>query len=160
MAGFIQNMIWSSVEGFVDAAKKTGGEYAGNALIKVGDTIENSGRSVGGGTSLSHPSNNLPILQTQASLTSPPRHRTSSHRLRLKALRPDIPGVVGVESTTLHRPQAGRQAEQLHARQHQAVRLAGGGKDDRRPHEQRTAWGEEDGWRGEEGRGRCHWHSD
>jgi len=49
MAGFIQNMIWSSVEGFVDAAKKTGGEYAGNALIKVGDTIENSGRSVGGG---------------------------------------------------------------------------------------------------------------
>lgn len=55
MAGFIQNMIWSSVEGFVDAAKKTGGEYAGNALIKVGDTIENSGRSVGGGAFLSHP---------------------------------------------------------------------------------------------------------
>ncbi|OSS44274.1 hypothetical protein B5807_10970 [Epicoccum nigrum] len=49
MAGFIQNMIWSSVEGFVDAAKKTGGEYAGNALIKAGDAIENSGRSVGGG---------------------------------------------------------------------------------------------------------------
>jgi hypothetical protein len=65
MAGFIQNMIWSSVEGFVDAAKKTGGEYAGNALIKVGDTIENSGRSVGGGTSFSHSSHNLPILQTQ-----------------------------------------------------------------------------------------------
>ena len=50
MAGFIQNMIWSSVEGFVDAAKKTGGEYAGNALIKAGDAIENGGRSVGGGT--------------------------------------------------------------------------------------------------------------
>lgn len=49
MAGFIQNMIWSSVEGFVDAAKKTGGEYAGNALIKAGDAIENGGRSVGGG---------------------------------------------------------------------------------------------------------------
>jgi hypothetical protein len=51
MAGFIQNMIWSSVEGFVDAAKKTGGEYAGNALIKAGDAIENGGRSVGGGVS-------------------------------------------------------------------------------------------------------------
>jgi hypothetical protein len=51
MAGFIQNMIWSSVEGFVDAAKKTGGEYAGNALIKAGDAIENGGRSVGGGSS-------------------------------------------------------------------------------------------------------------
>ncbi|KAL1644269.1 hypothetical protein SLS61_008871 [Didymella pomorum] len=49
MAGFIQNMIWSSVEGFVDAAKKTGGEYAGNALIKAGDALENGGRSVGGG---------------------------------------------------------------------------------------------------------------
>lgn len=49
MAGFIQNMLWNSVEGFVDAAKKTGGEYAGNALIKAGDAIENSGRSVGGG---------------------------------------------------------------------------------------------------------------
>lgn len=51
MAGFIQNMIWSSVEGFVDAAKKTGGEYAGNALIKAGDALENGGRSVGGGMS-------------------------------------------------------------------------------------------------------------
>lgn len=50
MAGFIQNMIWNSVGGFVDAAKKTGGEYAGNALIKAGDAIENGGRSVGGGT--------------------------------------------------------------------------------------------------------------
>lgn len=51
MAGFIQNMLWNSVEGFVDAAKKTGGEYAGNALIKAGDAIENGGRSVGGGQS-------------------------------------------------------------------------------------------------------------
>ena len=50
MAGFIQNIIWNSVEGFVDAAKKTGGEYAGNALIKAGDMIEEGGRSVGGGT--------------------------------------------------------------------------------------------------------------
>lgn len=48
MAGFIQNIIWNSVEGFVDAAKKTGGEYAGNALIKAGDMIEGGGRSVGG----------------------------------------------------------------------------------------------------------------
>jgi hypothetical protein len=56
MAGFIQNILWNSVEGFVDAAKKTGGEYAGNALIKAGDLIEDKGRSVGGGTHHIHPS--------------------------------------------------------------------------------------------------------
>jgi hypothetical protein len=47
MAGFIQNLIWNSVEGFVEAGMKTGGEYAGNALIKAGDAIENGGRGVG-----------------------------------------------------------------------------------------------------------------
>lgn len=50
MAGFIQNIIWNSVEGFVEAGKKSAGEYAGNALIKAGDMIENGGRSVGNGT--------------------------------------------------------------------------------------------------------------
>jgi hypothetical protein len=47
MAGFIQNLIWNSVEGFVEAGMRTGGEYAGNALIKAGDAIENGGRGVG-----------------------------------------------------------------------------------------------------------------
>ncbi|KAF2134529.1 hypothetical protein P153DRAFT_402266 [Dothidotthia symphoricarpi CBS 119687] len=49
MAGFIQNIIWNSVEGFVEAGKRSAGEYAGNALIKVGDVVENTGRSVGTG---------------------------------------------------------------------------------------------------------------
>ncbi|PVI02198.1 hypothetical protein DM02DRAFT_613162 [Periconia macrospinosa] len=49
MTGFIQNMIWNSVEGFVEAGKRTAGGYAGDALIKVGDAIENGGRSVGTG---------------------------------------------------------------------------------------------------------------
>jgi len=49
MTGFISNIIWNSVEGFVDAGKRTAGEYGGNALIKAGDMIENSGRSVGNG---------------------------------------------------------------------------------------------------------------
>jgi hypothetical protein len=49
MTGFISNIIWNSVEGFVDAGKKTAGEYGGNALIKVGDMIEGGGRSVGNG---------------------------------------------------------------------------------------------------------------
>jgi hypothetical protein len=49
MAQFIQNILWNSVEGFVEAGKKTAGEYAGNALIKAGDVIENGGRSVGNG---------------------------------------------------------------------------------------------------------------
>lgn len=49
MAGFIQNIIWNSVEGFVEAGTRTAGEYAGNALIKAGDMIENGGRSVGNG---------------------------------------------------------------------------------------------------------------
>lgn len=72
MAGFIQNMIWSSVEGFVDAAKKTGGEYAGNALIKAGDAIENSGRSVGGGNvPFSHCSHNLSFDRKHADLAPP-----------------------------------------------------------------------------------------
>lgn len=33
----------------MDAGKKTAGEYGGNALIKAGDMIENSGRSLGTG---------------------------------------------------------------------------------------------------------------
>lgn len=49
MAGFIQNILWNSVEGFVEAGKRSAGEYAGNALIKVGDAVENGGRSVGTG---------------------------------------------------------------------------------------------------------------
>lgn len=55
MAGFIQNIIWNSVEGFVEAGKKSAGEYAGNALIKAGDMIENGGRNVGNGTFLRMP---------------------------------------------------------------------------------------------------------
>ncbi|CAO2654282.1 Nn.00g110150.m01.CDS01 [Neocucurbitaria sp. VM-36] len=47
MAGFIQNILWNSVEGFVEAGTRTAGEYAGNALIKAGDMIENGGRGVG-----------------------------------------------------------------------------------------------------------------
>ncbi|KAF2008445.1 hypothetical protein BU24DRAFT_96945 [Aaosphaeria arxii CBS 175.79] len=49
MAGFIQNILWNSVEGFVEAGTRTAGGYAGNALIKAGDLIENSGRSIGTG---------------------------------------------------------------------------------------------------------------
>jgi hypothetical protein len=50
MAGFIQNILWSSVSGFVEAGKRSAGEYAGNALIKAGDAIENGGRGVGNST--------------------------------------------------------------------------------------------------------------
>jgi hypothetical protein len=53
MAGFIQNILWNSVEGFVEAGTRTAGEYAGNALIKAGDLIENGGRGVGNSTSFS-----------------------------------------------------------------------------------------------------------
>lgn len=49
MTNFISNIIWNSVEGFVDAGKKSAGEFGGNALIKAGDMIENSGRSLGTG---------------------------------------------------------------------------------------------------------------
>lgn len=47
MAGFIQNILWNSVEGFVEAGTRSAGEFAGNALIKAGDMIENGGRGVG-----------------------------------------------------------------------------------------------------------------
>lgn len=49
MTSFISNIIWNSVEGFVDAGKKSAGEFGGNALIKAGDMIENSGRNIGTG---------------------------------------------------------------------------------------------------------------
>ena len=49
MASFIQNILWNSVEGFVEAGKRSAGGYAGDALIKAGDLIENGGRSVGTG---------------------------------------------------------------------------------------------------------------
>lgn len=47
MAGFIQNILWNSVEGFVEAGTRSVGQYAGDALIKAGDAIENTGRGVG-----------------------------------------------------------------------------------------------------------------
>lgn len=46
---FVQNILWNSVSGFVEAGTRTAGGYAGDALIKAGDLIENSGRSVGNG---------------------------------------------------------------------------------------------------------------
>lgn len=49
MAGFVQNIIWNSVSGFVEAGTRTAGGYAGDALIKAGDMVENGGRSVGTG---------------------------------------------------------------------------------------------------------------
>ncbi|KAF2477706.1 uncharacterized protein BDR25DRAFT_275048 [Lindgomyces ingoldianus] len=47
MTSFITNILWNSVEGFVEAGTRTAGEYAGDALIKAGDLIEGSGRNVG-----------------------------------------------------------------------------------------------------------------
>lgn len=44
---FVSNIIWNSVEGFVEAGTRTAGGYAGDALIKAGDMIENSGRGIG-----------------------------------------------------------------------------------------------------------------
>jgi hypothetical protein len=52
MAGFIQNILWNSVSGFVEAGTRTAGGFAGDALIKAGDMVENGGRSVGTGMSL------------------------------------------------------------------------------------------------------------
>lgn len=67
MAGFIQNIIWSSVEGFVEAGKRSAGEYAGNALIRAGDAIENGGRGVGNSTSKIHHLPNLSLIQAPLS---------------------------------------------------------------------------------------------
>jgi hypothetical protein len=47
MAGFIQNILWNSVEGFVEAGTRSVGQYAGDALMKAGDIIEETGRGVG-----------------------------------------------------------------------------------------------------------------
>lgn len=53
MTGFVKNMIWNSVSGFVEEGKRTVGGFAGDALIKAGDMVEGGGRSVGSGTSSS-----------------------------------------------------------------------------------------------------------
>ncbi|KAF2808013.1 uncharacterized protein BDZ99DRAFT_522613 [Mytilinidion resinicola] len=44
---FISNIISNSVAGFVDAGTRAAGGFAGDALIKAGDIIENTGRGVG-----------------------------------------------------------------------------------------------------------------
>ncbi|OCK81212.1 hypothetical protein K432DRAFT_442541 [Lepidopterella palustris CBS 459.81] len=44
---FISNIISNSVAGFVEAGTRTAGGYAGDALIRAGDLIENTGRGVG-----------------------------------------------------------------------------------------------------------------
>jgi hypothetical protein len=65
MAGFVQNILWNSVSGFVEAGTRSAGEFAGNALIKAGDLVENGGRSVGTGKSSFLPSpspSSLPLL--------------------------------------------------------------------------------------------------
>ncbi|KAF2445438.1 hypothetical protein P171DRAFT_411275 [Karstenula rhodostoma CBS 690.94] len=49
MTGFVKNMIWNSVSGFVEEGKRTVGGYAGDALIKAGDLVEGGGRTVGNG---------------------------------------------------------------------------------------------------------------
>ena len=50
MTSFIQNMLWNSVSGFVEAGTRTVGGYAGDALIKAGDMVEGGGRAVGNST--------------------------------------------------------------------------------------------------------------
>jgi len=44
---FISNIISNSVAGFVDAGTRAAGGFAGDALIRAGDLIENTGRGVG-----------------------------------------------------------------------------------------------------------------
>jgi len=44
---FISNIISNSVAGFVEAGTRTAGGFAGDALIRAGDLIENTGRGVG-----------------------------------------------------------------------------------------------------------------
>jgi hypothetical protein len=59
---FVSNIIWNSVEGFVEAGTRTAGGYAGDALLKAGDLIEGSGRSVGKGMFPSYFPTNLPQI--------------------------------------------------------------------------------------------------
>lgn len=64
MASFVQNILWNSVEGFVEAGKRTAGGYAGDALIKAGDLVENSGRNIGDGASFPLASQSLFSFET------------------------------------------------------------------------------------------------
>jgi len=53
---FVQNILWNSIEGFVEAGTRTAGGYAGDALLKAGDLIEGAGRNVGNGMLYPFPS--------------------------------------------------------------------------------------------------------
>jgi len=44
---FVSNILANSISGFVEAGTRSLGGYAGDALIKAGDVIENTGRNVG-----------------------------------------------------------------------------------------------------------------
>jgi hypothetical protein len=51
---FVTNIISNSINGFVEAGTRSLGGYAGDVLIKAGDVIENTGRSVGSSAYLLH----------------------------------------------------------------------------------------------------------
>jgi len=48
---FVSTIISNSVSGFVEAGTRSLGNYAGDAIIKAGDMIENTGRGMGTSTS-------------------------------------------------------------------------------------------------------------
>lgn len=74
MTSFIQNMLWNSVSGFVEAGTRTVGGYAGDALIKAGDMVEGGGRSVGNSTSfLTYRAMPLGTLAVEHLLPTAPR---------------------------------------------------------------------------------------
>ena len=60
---FVQNILWNSIEGFVEAGTRTAGGYAGDALLKAGDLIEGAGRNVGNGMLYPFPSH-IPFLSS------------------------------------------------------------------------------------------------
>tara|TARA_R110002003_G_scaffold433_9_gene19759 strand:+ start:1354 stop:1710 length:357 start_codon:yes stop_codon:yes gene_type:complete len=106
MAGFIQNILWNSVEGFVEAGTRSAGEFAGNALIKAGDMIENGGRGVGTSSSFL-----IHLQLAKLVLTMLLRHRKESHGVWRLHFRPDLPAIA--QSASFHSSQACRQALKL-----------------------------------------------
>jgi hypothetical protein len=49
MAQFVNNIIQSSLSGFVSGAVTTAGGYVGDAISSAGDLIERKGQTVGEG---------------------------------------------------------------------------------------------------------------
>ncbi|PSN64671.1 hypothetical protein BS50DRAFT_79157 [Corynespora cassiicola Philippines] len=112
---FVQNILWNSVEGFVEAGTRTAGGYAGDALIKAGDMIENSGRSVGTGIErrASNYGSSITGQSYQPSAKALPSTARKPAIKRSNSLPPNTKSIAPTSKTPIGAKKAGAARKQL-----------------------------------------------